>query len=149
MTTLLNYEQSFQLMSMYRLLDSLMWVIRGICCWYRQGFQQTNAPAEEAAHTAKHFYDINQQVIWHQWLLFIYEFHLWFQKTKRDDTFSRPYGKSTIWKARFYLSQFSFSYNVEENCQRLLLSSPATVQMFGKCKTRNETKRKPSKISFA
>lgn len=84
-------------------------------------------------------------------LLFACGVHLWFQERKTDNTFSMLHFKLTIWQARFYSSQFSLSHSVEEKCQPLLLSPLDTVQMFGKYRNRNrnETKKKPSKISFA
>lgn len=126
-------------LSTWRILGFLKWVTRSICFWCRP-MLPTNKdlhlgfPADEERCLAKCFSDMNQQVIWHQYCYLLTSFTFAFRK---QDTipFSTLHCKPTIWKARFYFSQFSFSHNVEENCQLLLLlSSPATGQMFGDAK---------------
>lgn len=93
----------------------------------------------------KNFSDVNQQVVGHQSCYLLMGFNSGFRKEKETIPFQCCF-KSTIWKARFYSSQFSFSQNVEEKCQPLLLLPPATVQMFGKCKNREmKQKENPQK----
>lgn len=72
------------------------------------------------------------------------------EKKETIDTFSMLHFKSIVWKARFYSSHFSFSHNVGEKCQPLLLSPLTTVQMFEKYENREmKQKGNPQKLSFA
>lgn len=106
-------------LSTWRILGFLKWVTRSICFWYRPMLPTNKGlhlgfPADEEGCLAKRFSDMNQQVIGHQYCYLLTSFTFAFRK-QNTIPFSTLHCKPTIWKARFYFSQFSFSHNVEEN----------------------------------
>lgn len=118
------------LLSTWIILDFLKWVTRSICFLYRP-----TLPTNKALHLGfpenEEGFALPRVLSWYKStgdlapeLLFAHKFHLCFHKTK-DNTLSMLHCKVTIWKARFYFTQFFFSHKVEENCQlSLILSWP-------------------------